>query len=106
MRSSFYSADRASKTARFEPFRRHNAGVTGVRRSASLIKTLHLPWLPLYLLAVRAYEPAIGKPAVLAALAMAALTITAQLLTKRLTLAWASKTCRRARGPAAARFWI
>ena len=100
MRSRFDFANPASNMARFEPFKRRNAGVTGV------IKTLHLPWLPLYLLAVCAYQPAIGKAAVLAALALAVMTISAEVLTKRLTTTWASRKCRRAKRQARPTYWI
>jgi len=100
MRSRFDFANPASNMARFEPFKRRNAGVTGV------INTLHLPWLPLYLLAVCAYQPAIGKPAVLAALAMAVMTISAEVLTRRLTIAWPSMMYLDVKGHTIPRFWI
>jgi ABC-type protease/lipase transport system fused ATPase/permease subunit len=98
MRSRFDFANPASNMTRFVPFKRRNAGVTGV------INTLHLPWLPLNLLAVCAFQPAIGKPAVLAALVMAVMTISAEVLTRRLTTK-ASKKCRGVK-QASPTYWI
>jgi len=105
MRSRFDFANPASNMARFEPFKRRNAGVTGVSRAGSLVTTLHLPWLPLYLLAVCAYQPVLGLQAVIAALAMAVMTISAEVLTRRLTIG-ASKKCRGVKRQASSTYWI
>ena len=107
MHSRFDFAGRpASNMPRFEPFQRRNAGAIGVPGGGSLVKALRLPWLPLYLLAVCAYQPVLGRQAFIAALAMAVMTISAEVLTKRLTTTWASKKCRRAKPQASSTYWI
>jgi ABC-type protease/lipase transport system fused ATPase/permease subunit len=100
MRPRFDFANPASNTARHRPFQCRNAGVSGVLGGASLIKALHLPWLPLYLIAVCAYQPVLGRQA-----AIAALVIAAEALTKRLTTG-ASKKCRGAKRQASPAYWI
>lgn len=105
MRSRFDFANPASNVARHRPFKRRNTGVSGVLEGASLIKTPHLPWLPLYLLAVCAYLPVLGRQAVIAALVMAVITIAAEVLTRRLTNG-ASKKWRGVKRQASPTYWI
>jgi len=105
MRSRFDFANPASNVARFEPFKRRNAGVTGVSWAGSLATTLHLPWLPLYLLAVCACQPVLGLEAVIAALVVAVMTIATEVLTRRLTVR-ASKKCRGVKRQASPTYWI
>ena len=105
MRSRFDFTNPASNVARHRPFKHRNAGVSGVLEDASLIKTLHLPWLPLYLLAVCAYQPVLGRQALIAALIMAVMTIAAEVLTRRLATR-ASKKCRGVKQQATPTYWI
>ncbi len=58
--------------------------VPGRQRPAALFD---LPWLPLYLVAVFAFHDHLGLAAVAGALAMAAIAITAEFVTQRLTTA-------------------
>ena len=102
MRSRSDFANPASNVARHRPFKRRNAGVLA---AASLIKTLHLPWLPLYLLAVCAYLPVLGRQALIAALVMAVITIAAEVLTRRLATR-ASKKWRGVKRQASPAYWI
>jgi ABC-type protease/lipase transport system fused ATPase/permease subunit len=99
MRSRSDFANPASNVARHRPFKHRNAGVLG---AASLIKTLHLPWLPLYLLAVCAYPSVLGP---IAALVMAVITIAAEVLMRRLATR-ASKKWRGVKRQAGPAYWI
>ena len=58
--------------------------VPGRKRPAALFD---LPWLPLYLVAVYAFHDDLGLAAVVGALAMVAIAITAEFVTMRLTTA-------------------
>jgi hypothetical protein len=69
------------------------------------VKTLHMPWLPLYLIAVCAYQPVLDRHAAIAALVMAVVTIAAEVLSRHLTTR-ASEKCRGANRQASPAYWI
>ncbi|MDR6631555.1 ABC-type protease/lipase transport system fused ATPase/permease subunit [Phyllobacterium sp. 1468] len=105
MRTRIDFANPASNVARHRPFKGRNADVSRGLEAASLIKTLHLPWLPLYLLAVCAYLPILGRQALIAALVTAVMTIAAEVLTRRLATG-ASKKSRGVKQQATSTYWI
>ena len=100
MCTRLYFTNPAGSTARFDPFKRRTAGAAGASDARSPTRTLHLPLLPLYLFAICVCQPALGQAAVTAAVVLAVMTATSEILTKRLVAKRSSQ--RRLRGE---RWW-